>query len=327
MRYIESNRFDPYFNLALEEYAFQELSKEEPCFILWQNANTIVIGKYQNAAEEINSRYVEEHGIKVVRRLSGGGAVYHDMGNLNYTFIVEQKEIEDFNFKVFTKYVIDALRAFGIQAEFTGRNDIVIRGMKFCGTAQYAKQGKLMHHGCIMVDSNLVNVAEALKPPKAKFQSKSVKSVRSRVTTINANAAQGITVNGFKAELKKQIMQQEAMKPYRLTVEDMQRVQALKREKYQTWEWNYGRSPKYNFQAEQKFDFGLVTVHADIQNCAINTIRIYGDFFGSGEIQQLEEALIGEKIDTGLAERIKKKIPVDHYIKGMHAEDLAGLLK
>ena len=223
--------------------------------------------------------------------------------------------------------MIDALRAFGIQAEFTGRNDIVIRGMKFCGTAQYAKQGKLMHHGCIMVDSNLVNVAEALKPPKAKFQSKSVKSVRSRVTTINANAAQGITVNGFKAELKKQIMQQEAMKPYRLTVEDMQRVQALKREKYQTWEWNYGRSPKYNFQAEQKFDFGLVTVHADIQNCAINTIRIYGDFFGSGEIQQLEEALIGEKIDTGLAERIEKKIPVDHYIKGMHAEDLAGLLK
>ena len=100
MRYIESNRLDPYFNLALEEYAFQELSKEEPCFILWQNANTIVIGKYQNAAEEINSRYVEEHGIKVVRRLSGGGAVYHDMGNLNYTFIVEQKEIEDFNFKV-----------------------------------------------------------------------------------------------------------------------------------------------------------------------------------------------------------------------------------
>lgn len=327
MRFIESDRFDPYFNLALEEYVFENLSEDAPCFILWQNSNTIVIGKFQNTAEEINAPYVEAHGIKVVRRLSGGGAVYHDMGNLNYTFIVDQKDIEDFNFKVFTEYVVAALKSFGISAEFTGRNDIVIDGMKFCGTAQYARKGRIMHHGCIMVDSNLVNVADALKPKKAKFQSKSVKSVRSRVTTINACAEETITVKDFKSALKEQILQKQEMEPYTLTQEDLQQVEALKRKKYETWEWNYGKSPKCNFEAEEKFDFGLVTVNADIEDGVIKMIRIYGDFFGNREIHELEESLKGERIDPHLAERIEKKIHVDDYIKGMCAGDLVSLLK
>lgn len=327
MRLIESDRFDPYFNLALEEYVFENLSEDAPCFILWQNSNTIVIGKFQNTAEEINAPYVEDHGIKVVRRLSGGGAVYHDMGNLNYTFIVAQKDIEDFNFKVFTEYVVDALKSFGISAEFTGRNDIVIDGMKFCGTAQYARKGRIMHHGCIMVDSNLVNVADALKPREAKFQSKSVKSVRSRVTTINACTEEHITVQAFKNVLKEQILKKEKMVPYTLTQKDLEQVEHLKREKYETWEWNYGRSPKCNFEAERKFDFGLVTVNADIEDGIISMIKIYGDFFGNGEIHQLEESLTGQKIDAGLTERIEKKMNVDYYIRGMCAEDLVSLLK
>ena len=189
MRFLESPSNDPYFNLALEEYVFEHLDRSYSYFMLWQNFNTIVVGKYQNTAEEINQSFVDEHGIRVVRRLSGGGAVFHDRGNLNFTFIVDQGSNPDFNFKVFVEPVVQALDRFGIHAEFNGRNDITIDGMKFSGNSQYTRHGRLLHHGCIMLDSNLTNVADALKVKDAKFDSKAVKSVRSRVTTINSHAS------------------------------------------------------------------------------------------------------------------------------------------
>ena len=188
MIYLEPPGTDPYFNLALEEYVFEQMDRSRAYFMLWQNSNTIVVGKYQNTAEEINQAFVDAHGIRVVRRLSGGGAVYHDTGNLNFTFIVDQDTAPGLNFKIFVRPVVEALARFGVHAEFTGRNDLTIGGMKFSGNSQYAKHGRLLHHGCIMLDSNLTDVADALRVKQAKFDSKAVKSVRSRVTTINTHA-------------------------------------------------------------------------------------------------------------------------------------------
>ena len=327
MIYIESKSRNPYFNLALEEYIFERFDRSQEYFILWQNANTIVVGKYQNTAEEINQEFVDKNQIKVVRRLSGGGAVYHDDGNLNFTYIVDQKDRDLFNFEAFTEPVIKTLSKFGLEAEFTGRNDILLAGKKISGSSQYIKKSRILNHGCIMLDSNVANVAEALKPKDAKFESKSVKSVRSRVTTINANLPQPISMETFKKELIDHIRHREGVQEYTLTDDDYKAIEKLKSEKYATWEWNYGRSIAYNYQREHKYDFGLVSVNAEINHGIIEEMEIFGDFFGNGDIKELENSLVGEKLDDEFSLRIEKKLDIEHYINGMTANDLENLLR
>jgi lipoate-protein ligase A len=325
MVYIESDSRNPYYNLALEEYVFEHMDKKESYFMLWQNRNTIVIGRYQNTAEEINQDYVDAHGIKVARRLSGGGAVYHDDGNLNFTFIVDRDERGEFDFKLFAKPVIEALEAFGIKAEFNGRNDITIDGKKFSGNSQYSKDGRILHHGCIMLDSNLENVSSALKVKEAKFESKSVKSVHSRITTINENAGERISMDEFKEALKKAFLVGSA-DTYTLTGEDRENIERLKTEKYETWEWNYGRSPLYRMSREKKFPSGMVSVYMQTENQSIADIKIYGDFFGNGEISELEQRLKGIRLDDNL-EKILEGLEIEKYMQGIHASDLAQLLR
>lgn len=326
MKYIESNSTDPYFNLALEEYVFEYMPKDESYFMLWQNANTIVIGKYQNAFEEINQRAVEERGIKVARRLSGGGAVYHDMGNLNFTFIVDQKDVKGMNFKIFVVPIVETLKGFGVEAEFSGRNDILVNGMKISGNSQYVRYGRVMHHGCIMLDSDLDKVADALKVREAKFKSKNSKSVRSRVTTINANAPRKISMQEFKSALKEHILGDESIEPYELTDEDLRKIEEIRNAKYATWEWNYGHSTAYEMTREEKFDSGLVTVHLTAKNGRIEAIRFYGDFFGNGEIEDLERALTGVILDNRLEDRLEE-LDLDEYMSGISPSELAGLIR
>ena len=326
MKYIESNSTDPYFNLALEEYVFEKMPKDESYFMLWQNANTIVIGKYQNAFEEVNQRAVEERGIKVARRLSGGGAVYHDMGNLNFTFIVDQKDVKGMNFKIFVVPIVETLKGFGVEAEFSGRNDILVNGMKISGNSQYVRYGRVMHHGCIMLDSDLDKVADALKVREAKFKSKNSKSVRSRVTTINANAPRKISMQEFKSALKEHILGDENIEPYELTGEDLRKIEEIRNAKYATWEWNYGHSTVYEMTREEKFDSGLVTVHLTAKNGRIEAIRFYGDFFGNGEIEDLERALTGVILDNRLEDKLKE-LDLDEYMSGISPSELAGLIR
>ncbi|MBO5995451.1 MAG: lipoate--protein ligase [Firmicutes bacterium] len=326
MKYIESNSTDPYFNLALEEYVFNELPKDESYFMLWQNANTIVIGKYQNAMEEVNQKVVDERGIKVARRLSGGGAVYHDMGNLNFTFIVDQKDVKGLNFKIFVEPVVETLRGFGVEAEFTGRNDIVIDGMKISGNSQYVRLNRVMHHGCIMLDSDLEKVADALRVKEAKFKSKNSKSVRSRVTTINAHAPEKISMDEFKKALKEHILGDESVEPYELTREDLEAIDAIRRAKYATWEWNYGRAVQYEMSREEKFDAGLVTVNMTAKDGRIVDIKFSGDFFGNGEIEDLEKALKGAILDSALEDKLEA-MDLDEYMHGITPAELAGLIR
>lgn len=326
MIYLETGSTDPYFNLAFEEYVFEKLDRSRSYFILWQNENTIVVGRHQNTYEEINQQYVEEHGVRVVRRLSGGGAVYHDSGNLNYTFIVDKDAAPDFDFAVFTVPVIKTLEQIGVKAEFTGRNDLTIDGKKFSGNAQYVRHGRILHHGCIMLDSNIEVVSNALRVKEAKFQSKGVKSVRSRVTTINAHAPRPVTMEEFKRLLKGFILQAEGLEPMELTPEQLAEVRRLRDAKYATWEWNYGASPAYDMRREQRFDAGTVTVHLQAEAGRIKAVKIYGDFFGSGELSELEAALVGLPLDDDLEEALGR-LNVGWYIQGLSARDLAGLLK
>ena len=326
MKFIESPWTDPYYNLALEEYVFEKLDRSSDWLLLWQNYNTIVIGKYQNTVEEINAEYVRENGISVARRLSGGGAVYHDKGNLNYTIIVDQNEDFDFNFRYFVVPVKETLKSFGIDAEFSGRNDVTIDGKKFSGNSQYVKQNRIMHHGCIMVDSNLSNVASALKVKPVKMESKSTKSVRSRVTTINANAQRPITMDEFKLALKDKVAAGNTMETYELTEEDLAAIKKLRDEKYATWEWIYGFSPEYTVRKEEKFDGGIVTAHMNVENGRIKEIRLFGDFFGNGEMGDLEETLQGLPLDDNLDAALEQ-IHIDEFMKGISAGELAKLLR
>lgn len=325
MFYLESPSRDPYFNLALEEYVFERMDKSKSYFMLWQNDNTIVVGKYQNTAEEIDQAYVDAHGIRVARRLSGGGAVYHDKGNLNFTFIVDRADAPGLNFKIFVEPVIQALARFGVHAAFTGRNDLTIDGMKFSGNAQYARRGRLLHHGCIMLDSNLTSVADALRVKEAKFASKAVKSVRSRVTTINAHAPAPISMEDFKGALKECAMASGELEPCTLTEEDLAAVRKLRDEKYATWAWNYGCSPAYDMRREMKFPAGLVTAHLSAEGGKIKAVRFYGDFFG-GELGELEGAMVGLPLDGHLTEALEA-LRVGDYMSGITAEELSRLLR
>ena len=325
MRYLESPSRDPYFNLALEEYVFERMDKSKSYFLLWQNDNTIVVGKYQNTAEEIDQAYVDAHHIRVARRLSGGGAVYHDRGNLNFTFIVDRAGAPGLNFKVFVRPVVEALARFGVHAAFTGRNDLTIDGMKFSGNAQYARRGRLLHHGCIMLDSNLTSVADALRVKEAKFDSKAVKSVRSRVTTINAHAPAPISMEDFKGALKECAMASGELEPCTLTEEDLAAIRKLRDEKYATWAWNYGFSPAYDMRREMKFPAGLVTAHLSAEGGKIKAVRFYGDFFG-GELGELEGAMVGLPLDGHLTEALEA-LRVGDYMSGITAEELSRLLR
>jgi len=324
--YLESPSRDPYFNLALEEYVFERMDKSKSYFMLWQNDNTIVVGKYQNTAEEIDQAYVDAHGIRVARRLSGGGAVYHDRGNLNFTFIVDRADAPGLNFKIFVEPVIQALARFGVHAAFTGRNDLTIDGMKFSGNAQYARRGRLLHHGCIMLDSNLTSVADALRVKEAKFDSKAVKSVRSRVTTINAHAPAPISMEDFKGALKECAMASGELEPCTLTEEDLAAIRKLRDEKYATWAWNYGFSPAYDMRREMKFPAGLVTAHLSAEGGKIKAVRFYGDFFGNGELGELEGAMAGLPLDGHLTEALEA-LRVGDYMSGITAEELSRLLR
>lgn len=324
MLYFDSPTKNPFFNLALEEYLFNTI-KDKTVFLLWQNTNTIVIGKYQNPAEEINQAYVNEHDIHVVRRLSGGGAVYHDKGNLNFTFIMDADKSSDFNFQLFIKPVIRTLEKFGIYAEFNGRNDITLNGAKFSGNSQYYKQGRVLHHGCIMLDSNLDTVANALKVKDAKFQSKSVKSVRSRVTSINDHAPAPIDMITFKNALLDCIKETEKIENLVLSEQDIMNIQKLRDEKYCSWDWNYGKTPEYNMRVEKKFPAGLVTACVKVKNNTIEHIHFYGDFFGKKNLEELETSMEGLRLDKDLTKQLRA-FNVNSYMNGITAEQLTELL-
>ena len=328
MIYIESESFDPHFNLALEQYVFDNLDKNENYFMLWQNDNAIIVGKHQNTVAEINAEYTKENNIKVVRRLSGGGAVYHDLGNLNFTFIVSAGGgYEQFNFSDFCKPIIELLNSLGVNAVLNGRNDMSIEGKKFSGNSQYAKRGRIMHHGTIMFDSDLDIVGNSLVVSKDKIQSKGVTSIRSRVTNIKPHMQTDVSIEEFKRLLVHHVFKGAEVPQYHLTEEDIKKIEALASEKYRTWDWNYGSSPKYSVIKERRFEgVGGITVCMDVENGIIKDFDIYGDYFGNGDKSNLKEILVGKQLRKDVIEDSLKDICIGDYINKLEKDEFIDLL-
>ncbi|MED0667874.1 lipoate--protein ligase [Bacillus badius] len=318
---------DPRVNLAIEEYAVKYLDINESYLLFYINEPSIIIGKNQNTIEEINVDYVEEKGIHVVRRLSGGGAVYHDLGNLNFSFITKDDGDSFHNFKKFTGPVVEALHKLGIQAEMSGRNDILANGLKISGNAQFSTKGRMFSHGTLMFQTNMDDVVAALKVRKDKIESKGIKSIRSRVTNIADLLETSMTIEEFRQFLLKNIFAGEDEIPeYRLDDKDWKVIEQISQERYKSWDWNYGKSPAFNIQRSHRFPVGLIDARLDVKNGLIKSCKIYGDFFGVGDVEEIENGLQGVKYEKSAIKQALASLDVPHYFGKVTKDELVDLL-
>lgn len=289
MLLINSSNTNAYFNLAMEEYFLKNTT--EDIFMLWRNESAIIVGKNQNTLSEINYEYVKENNIKVVRRQSGGGAVFHDLGNINFTFIsCNDNSFSDF--KRFTMPIIESLENLNIHAEFSGRNDLLINNQKFSGNAQYNYKNKVMHHGTLLFSSEINDLSCALKVKPSKFEGKGVKSVKSRVTNISNHLEKNMSVLEFKDYLMNFVNSKDKNNHfYELSNHDINEINKLVDEKYNTWNWNFGHSPKYSLNNEIKYPGGNIEISLNVDKGKINEIKFFGDFFGKNDISHIENLL------------------------------------
>ena len=313
--YLETGTQNPFYNLAFEEYVLARRTSGA-YLLLWQNDNTIVIGQNQNAEEEINRTFVEEHGIHVVRRTTGGGAVYHDLGNLNYSFITDAGDAEKLTMERFTLPVVNALRGLGLRAEASGRNDILVEGRKVSGTAQRLLNGRILHHGTLLFDTNPDMVAGALRVDPEKFRSKSVKSVRSRIGNIRDFLREDLDLPAFWAYLKTALAN-EGFTEGALSPVELRALEALKREKYDTWEWNFGRSPAYDMTNKRFWDGGCLEVRLSVKGGRITEIAFHGDFLSRLPLDPLTAELSGSVFRQNDVAEILERHPLSDYFGGI----------
>lgn len=323
---IINNSNNPRFNLALEEYALNQLFPGKELVIIWQNEPTVVIGRNQNTIEEINEPYIQEKAINVVRRLSGGGAVYHDLGNLNFTFIVPSHKDVVSNFEKFTEPVLAALQSLGVPAEFSGRNDLTIEGKKFSGNAQYWSKDRLLHHGTLLFDSDLSIVQEALRVQRDKLVSKGVKSVRSRVTNIYPYLKTPLAIGEFKKILLEYMLQGNEHQNYELTATDLRQVEQLMQTRYAQWSWNYGHSPAFALGKTQRFAGGQLNLKLNVKHGLISEMGIYGDFFGRRDVQELAQRLQGQPYEEVALRSLLEQIPFSDYFLAISMDEFLHCL-
>ena len=305
MKIVKNDITAPHMNLALEEWLMQNVSDD--VFMLWQNEPSVIIGRYQNAYAEFDLSYAEKNAIKIARRLSGGGAVYHDFGNLNFTFIVDDYG-EDINFTRFLEPIIKTLKEHGASVEMSGRNDLLIDGMKVSGNSQCRKYGRILHHGTLLYHFDPDVMSNILKVNADKLKSKGISSVRSRVTSL----CKYIDCKDLN-ELRNAIEEKVNGDEYVLTEEQLREVKALCDEKYSKWEFIYGTSKSFSKSVNQHFDGGNVTVDLDSDGGIIKEIRIYGDFFSFSDVSDAEKALVGVRLEKSEIISALKNAKFDIY--------------
>lgn len=312
---------DPYYNVATDEYIFKNI--DEDCFMLWRNDNAIIVGQYQNTLAEINYEYVKKHKIAIVRRLSGGGAVYHDLGNLNFSFTQKGKDSNLSDFEKFTKPIIDVLQQLGANARFEGKNDLMIDGLKISGNAEHIHKNKILHHGCLLFSSDLKNVSEALRINPVKYVDKAIKSVPKRVTNISDHLKEPLTVEDFARKVMEHII---AITPnariYEFTEEDKRQIQKLRDEKYATQEWNFGKSPDYNFKKAIRTQGGLLEMNLLVKKGVIEQVKLYGDFFSNQGVDRIENALTNIPHEEQAILQALAPIQINEHLKNITVSNL-----
>ncbi len=322
---IRRTETDPYFNIAAEEYVLHEFTDD--CFMLWRNEPSVIVGKHQNTLAEINYDFVAQNKIKVVRRISGGGAVFHDLGNINFTFIMNGQPGQLVDFRKFTQPIIDVLATLDIEAKFEGRNDLTIDGKKFSGNAEHVFKNRVLHHGTLLYRSTINNLADALNVDPDKFRDKAIKSVRSRVTNISEHLKEELEIEDFISLVMNHILE---MYPnaelYQFSDQDRKIIQELVQTKYGTWDWNYGYSPKYNFKKSIRANGGKVEFNFDVKDGIIEKANIYGDFFSRANIHDLEQALIGIPHREKEVLKVLDSFEIGTYFKNITLEELIPAL-
>lgn len=322
MLIIVSPSTNAYFNIASEEYLLGRFPTED-IFLLYVNAPSIIVGKFQNTLAEINLDYVQEKEIKVVRRMSGGGAVYHDLGNLNFSFHTLLADHDFGDFSQFTQPVLSLLNRLGVPAVLEGRNDLLVDGKKFSGNAKLAKNGKMIQHGTILLNSEMEVLGDALKANPLKFIDKATKSNRSRVTNLIHYLPEGTTTEQLKNLLTDEIIRNNpGAERYELTTDDIAGIEKLMHEKYETWDWNFGFSPQYNFRKAIKVPAGFIEVHLEVVKGIIEKAKLFGDFFASQPIEEFEAQLIGQKHEAESLKTLFSQLDLVSYFGQVTAEEI-----
>lgn len=335
MYYYNMESHDIGYNLATEQYLMNEKDFDEPVLLFYYQTPCIIVGRNQNTMEEINQDYVTKHNIQVTRRLSGGGAVFDDLGNLSFSFVVDRDDDRFGDFKAFTKPIVDALKEMGATGvEVSGRNDILVDGKKFSGNAMYVKNGKMFSHGTLMLDVDQSVVEHALNVPEDKIKSKGIKSVRSRVTNLKPFLApeyQNLDVPAFRDMLLKKLYDVNdlaaiADKAYTLTDADKTAIQKLYDDYYNNWDWVYGTSPDFTVKKRQHFDAGTIDARILVKDGKIDTITFFGDFFGEKDASEVADKLQGVRYDEATLTTALADIDTTAYFAGIDNATLVKLL-
>ena len=283
MIYINSNSTSPYFNFALEEYLLTKKDlPEDKIFLFWRTSPTVMVGRYQNTYNEINEKYIKENNINVVRRNSGGGAIYTDNGAWQFTFIDKNYKEDSISFEKFTRPIIEALKRENIDASFNSRNDLLINNKKFSGNAQYRKNNAILHHGSILFNTDIKSMVESLTVAEDKIIAKGIKSVRERVINVREVMKDDISSEDFKDIMLNSLLKNSTT--YTLTEKDLEKINKIKEEKFESWDWNYGKNPLFNINKCKRFEGGRVDFKLDIKNGIIKNCCIEGDFFANKDL-------------------------------------------
>ncbi|ORN00833.1 Lipoate-protein ligase LplJ [Lentilactobacillus parabuchneri] len=322
-------------NLATEQYLMNEIKFDEPLLLFYIEGPCIIVGRNQNTLEEINKKYVDEHGIVVTRRLSGGGAVYQDLGNLCFSFVVDSDSEEFGDFKSFVQPIVDALHDMGAKSvEVSGRNDILVDGKKFSGNAMYTKGPKTFSHGTLMLDVDLSVIPNALNVPEDKIKSKGIKSVSSRVTNLKPYLApkyQNLTTPEFRDRLLKELFHVEDLdqikdKEYHLTDDDKKGIDKIFDDYYNNWDWVYGNSPEFTVKKRQHFTNGTIDARLQVDDGKVSNVKFFGDYFGSKDTTDLVEKLKGVRFDRKDFEDALKDVDLNDYFTGIPREEIFDML-
>lgn len=323
--YIDSHSLDPYFNFGLEYYLTTEkVFADATVLLFWRTYPTLMVGRYQNTLEEINQDYVIEKEIALVRRMSGGGTIYTDLGGWQYSFITKRED-QEIQFQEYTGPIISALREMGVDAEFNGRNDLLIAGRKFSGTAQYMHNGFTVHHGSLLYSTDFGEMERSTRVSGYKIASKGIKSVRDRVTNLADHLENHVSSQEFKDFMVRSLMG-ESGQVYSLTPEDIKKIQRIAEEKFQSQASIYGKNPKCSLVKTGHFQGGTMNVCLNIHKGKITEAGIYGDFFGSLDKSLLEEELVGCEYCRDTIRAVLKRLDVGNKLYEIETEELLHMI-